>query len=248
MHGSVFVRQFARRLVVESPGGLPAGVTIANVLDCQAPRNRRIAEALQRCGLVERAGQGMNLMFEHSLRQGKRCPDLAGTDSWHVVLTLHGDVQDVQLLRFLERVGKEKQVSFSTADLLVLDHLHRDQDVPEELRDNLRRLRVAGVVESIGRGAGTRYLLSRSLYQAAGRGGVYTRRRGLDDETNKELLVAHLRTAGEHGSRIADLQQVLPMLARSKVRRLLQELEREGRVHLRGARRGARWRLGPKAV
>lgn len=43
--GSVFIRQYARRLVIESPGGLPTGITIENILDRQAPRNRRIAEA-----------------------------------------------------------------------------------------------------------------------------------------------------------------------------------------------------------
>lgn len=241
--GSVFVRQYARRLVVESPGGLPFGVTLDNVLDRQSPRNRRIAEALARCGLVERAGQGMNLMFEQSIRQGKARPDFTGTDAWHVVVTLHGEVRDVKFLRFLERVGKEKQVSFGTADLLVLDLVHRDQAVPGDLRESLRKLREAGVVETVGRGAGTRYLLSSSLYKAAGQGGEYTRRRGLDDATNKELLLKHLGSVGERGCAIADLQLVLPALSRSKVRRLLHELAEEGRARLTGSRRGAKWGL-----
>lgn len=68
--GSVFVRQFAQRLEVVSPGGFPPGITMANALDRQSPRNRRLAEALARCGLIERSGQGMNLMFERAIRQG----------------------------------------------------------------------------------------------------------------------------------------------------------------------------------
>jgi len=160
-------------------------------------------------------------------------------------VTLHGEVQDPKFLRFLERVGKEKQISFGTADLLVLDLLHREQAIPTALRPHLRKLRDSGVVESVGRGAGTRYLLSRSLYGAAGQGGEYTRRRGLDDETNKELLRKHLESAGKQGSPIADLQMVLPMLSRSKVRRLLQDLAAAGRVELFGERRGSRWRLVP---
>ena len=40
----VFVRQYPRRLVVESPGGFPVGITSENVLDRQSPRNRRIAD------------------------------------------------------------------------------------------------------------------------------------------------------------------------------------------------------------
>lgn len=44
LSGSVFIRQYRNRLVVESPGGFPTGVTLDNILDRQSPRNRRIAE------------------------------------------------------------------------------------------------------------------------------------------------------------------------------------------------------------
>ena len=61
LSGNVFVRQYRDRLVVESPGGFPLGISLDNILDRQAPRNRRIAEMLSLCGMVERSGQGMNL-------------------------------------------------------------------------------------------------------------------------------------------------------------------------------------------
>jgi len=65
--GNVFIRQYPRRMRVESPGGFPLGITEKNILDRQAPRNRRIADIFAKCGLVERSGQGMNLMFERSI-------------------------------------------------------------------------------------------------------------------------------------------------------------------------------------
>jgi ATP-dependent DNA helicase RecG len=55
--GSVFVRQYAKRLEVVSPGGLPPGITPENIIDQQNPRNRRLAEALAKCGLIERSGR-----------------------------------------------------------------------------------------------------------------------------------------------------------------------------------------------
>lgn len=125
--GSVFVRQFPRKLEITSPGGLPPGVTVENILWRQAPRNRRIAEACARCGLVERSGQGANRMYEESIREGKHQPDFAGTDEYQVTLTLFGDVRNPQFLRFLEKVGAERSVSFSIQDLLVLDALQREQ-------------------------------------------------------------------------------------------------------------------------
>jgi ATP-dependent DNA helicase RecG len=55
--GSIFVRQYRDRLVIESLGGLPFGVTAENILYKQAPRNRRLTEFFALRGLVERFGQ-----------------------------------------------------------------------------------------------------------------------------------------------------------------------------------------------
>lgn len=243
--GSVFIRQYPRRLEVVSPGGFPEGVTAENILDRQQPRNRRIAEALQRCGLVERAGQGANRMFEACIRQGKALPDFANTDPWQVSLTLHGQVQDPRFVQFLEKVAQETQWAFDTRDLLILDAVHREIPVVGEHRPRLRRLMDAGVVETIGRGRGIRYLLSRRFYSALGQRGVHTRRRGLDREENKALLLRHLRECGHVGCQMSELQQVLPSRSRDEIKRLLNELRQEGLVRLAGERRGARWYAEP---
>jgi len=54
--GSVVIKQYPKKMEIISPGGFPNGITAENILDKQLPRNRRIAEALQKCGFVERAG------------------------------------------------------------------------------------------------------------------------------------------------------------------------------------------------
>ncbi len=239
--GSVFLRQYPRRLVVESPGGFPVGVTSENVLDRQSPRNRRIAEAFQRCGLVERSGQGMDLIFEQSIREGKGRPDFRATDEHQVVITLRGEVTDPRFVQFFERVVKQTGEVSNPHDFLLLDLIHRDAAVPDELKDRLKRFEEMGIVERVGRGRGVRYLLSRRFYTMVGSRGAYTRRRGLDDETNKELLMKHLRE-NSAGSPLSELQQVLPHVSRSKVQGLLHELLGEGRVSLEGLRRWARWR------
>lgn len=241
--GSIFVRQYARRLEIVSPGGFPTGITPENILDQQNPRNRRLAEALGRCGLIERSGQGLNLMVESAVKQSKPLPDFAGTSQHEVRLTLSGTVQDPAFIRFLERVGDERLQSFSTHDFLVLDALRRHEALSPNLAARLPGLVEAGVVEQHGRGRGSRYILSRGLYAALGQRGAYTRERGLDHETNKELLLRHIRENDTEGSPLADLRQVLPSLSASQVQGLLHELRDEGRIGLTGARRWARWHL-----
>jgi ATP-dependent DNA helicase RecG len=242
--GSIFVRQFARRLEVVSPGGFPLGITPDNILDQQNPRNRRLAEALARCGLIERAGQGLNLMVESAIRQSKPLPDFSGSSAHEVRLTLEGTVQDPAFLRYLERVGEQRLQTFSTHDFLLLDTLRRQQPVPLEYSARVPALLEAGLIERHGRGRGTRLLLSRGLYAALGRRGAYTRARGLDHETNKALLLRHIAENDADGSPLADLCQVLPALSSTQVQALLRELRTEGRARVEGLRRWARWHTG----
>ena len=239
--GSVFVRQYAQRLEIVSPGGFPPGIDPENIIDQQNPRNRRIAEALARVGLVERSGQGLNIMVETAIRQGKPLPNFAGSAAHEVRLTLEGGIRDPAFVRFLERLGNEKLMSFSTYDFLALDAIVREQPLTEAMRNRIPGLVEAGAVERRGRGRGRQYLLSRSLYASLGRAGAYTRKRGLDRETNKALLMQHLTDSGAEGAPIRDLLQVLPALSRNQVKRLLRELAVEGRAQVIGVTRAGRW-------
>jgi ATP-dependent DNA helicase RecG len=239
--GSVFIRQYPRRLVLESPGGFPVGITEENILERQLPRNRRIADIFAKCGLVERSGQGMNLMFELSIQESKPTPDFTGTDQYQVVLTLNGEVQDPRFLQFLEKVGRETLDLFSTADFLLLHHIHREQRVPEQLQNRLQSLVEKGVVERFGRGRGVKYILSCRYYQMVDERGAYTRKKGLDRETNKALLLKHIEENRDSGSRLKELLQVLPALSKNQVQKLVAELKKEGKIYKIGATRAALW-------
>ena len=112
--GSIWIKQFPRKIIIASPDGFPSGISPSNMLWKQQPRNRRIADVFNKCGLVERAGQGADRIFEESIRQGKPLPDFAHTDEHEVVLTLDGQIQDENFLRFLEKIGQEQMASFMT--------------------------------------------------------------------------------------------------------------------------------------
>ncbi|MEI6242391.1 MAG: ATP-binding protein [Chlamydiota bacterium] len=72
--------------MIPSPGGFPYGISAENILWKQHPRNRRIAEVFLKCGLVERSGQGANLMFKETICQGKFLPNFDHTDETQVFL------------------------------------------------------------------------------------------------------------------------------------------------------------------
>jgi ATP-dependent DNA helicase RecG len=239
--GSAIIRQFPRRIEIVSPGGFPAGINQENLLWEQNPRNRRIAEALSRCGLVERAGQGFDLIYRECIRQGKSLPDFTRTGEHSVWVTLHGEIQDPEFLRFLEEIGRERTASFTTEDFLVIDLIHREQPVPAYLTPRLQVLRDQGVIERSGRGRGSHHLLSRRFYRFLGQSGTYTRRRGLDRDTNKTLLQRHIDDSASMGATLGELLQVLPSLTRDQVKTLLRELKGARQIEVRGTTRAARW-------
>ncbi|MYC15991.1 MAG: transcriptional regulator [Gemmatimonadetes bacterium] len=242
--GSVFIRQYPRRIEIVSPGGFPPGITPDNILRQQNPRNRRIAEVLGKCGLVERAGQGFDRIFRECIQQSKPLPDFSHTDAYSVWLTLHGEIQDPEFLRFLEEIGQEQVATFGLDDLLVVDLVHREQPVPNDLQSRVDHLLDQGIIERVGRGRGVRLMLSRRFYRHIGKAGTYTRKRGLDRETNKALLLKHIRDNRKLGSQLKELMQVLPFLSRAQVQNLLQSLRNEGAIHKVGATKGTRWYPG----
>ena len=236
--GSVFIRQFPDKLAVESPGGLPIGITIDNILDRQLPRNRRIAEILALCGLVERSGQGMNIIYESCVKEAKQLPDFTGTDDNFVCLTLSGLVLDKKMLSVIKKIGNERLDNLSTVDFLVIDALYHERKINVHAKDRLKHLTEMGLVEHIGR---NKYVLARSLYTAAGKRGVHTRVVGLDRETNKALLYKHISESKELGTPFKELQQVLPSLSRGQIQALLRELRKDNRIHVVGSTSAARW-------
>lgn len=243
MSGSVFIRQYRDRLIVESPGGFPNGISLENILDKQIPRNRRIASILSLCGLVERSGQGMNLIYELSIKEAKELPDFTGTDDYLVSITINGLIIDIKMLSMINQIGNERLESMTTADFLVVDALFHERKLTDNMRKRLKHLTEMGIVEHVGR---NKYVLARGLYNVVGKAGIHTRMIGLDRDTNKELLLKHIHNASKHGSPFRELQQVLPEQSRNQLQVLLRELQESGRIYCDGHGRGAKWFIGSR--
>lgn len=240
--GSVFVRQFPRRLEIVSPGGLPTGITPDNIIDKQFPRNRRIAETLLRCGLVERAGQGANRMLVEAVRDSKPLPDYSRSDEHEVFLCLDGHVQDASFIKFLARVESERQPPLSSHEYLVLDLVHRNRPIADTNRGEFEALKKEGLIQSLGRGRGTRYVLNPQLYDAPDKPQPF------DRDAAKRRILDYLRARSDEGSPLSDLLNEFQPLSRDQMQTLLKELKADGRVHARGRTKGGRWFFGEEAA
>lgn len=60
----VVIKQYPNKITIANPGGFPKGVTIENILTVSStPRSRLMTEILEKTGLVERSGQGVDKIF-----------------------------------------------------------------------------------------------------------------------------------------------------------------------------------------
>jgi ATP-dependent DNA helicase RecG len=237
--GSIFIKQFPSKLQIVSPGGFPEGITPENIIWRQNPRNRRLADAFQKCGLVERSGQGLQRIYRAMIEESKSLPDYSRSDEFEVNLCLSCQVQDVRFLKFIERVASETQAKFSVEDLLILDLINRNMNIPEHLKSQIPNLLDNSIVERISHGRGTRYILSRRFYTYLKKPGIYTRKKGLNKEENKALLEKHVKTCP--GCKLSDLQEVLSQQKLVSIRHLLYELKKEGKVRVVGKTSAGRW-------
>ena len=241
--GSVFVRQYNDRIEFESPGGFIGDITAENIIDRQSARNRRLAEILGRCGLVERSGQGMNLIYEESVKDAKPLPDFEGTTDSRVRLTLGAVIVDESIIRLLKAIGEKTLASFATEDFIAVRSVLMGDKLTRQLRRRIPRLVSIGVLERLGH---SKVLVSRQYYKSIGQGGDFTRLKGLDNSTNKALLIQHMKDMDNPGLKLSDFQPVLPSLSIRQIQWLLKDLEANDMVFVQGRTRSARWFLGQR--
>lgn len=235
---SILIKASPNMLSVISPGGFLDGITPENVLSAPPSwRNRLIAEVFESTSLVERSGQGIDNIFELSIRQGKGLPNFVGTDGHTVQINIPAKVQDVEFVKFLEKVINEKQTVLSFDEIFELEKL-RENKIMQDLRHKEKFLKL-GIIEKIGKTSGIKFILSHRYYFHEEKPGVYTRIKGFNRETKKKLILEHIRREGK--GRREDFIDAFMDLKNSDISNLLYELKRDGKIIREGSKRTGYW-------
>lgn len=253
--GAVHVRLDDEGLTISNPGGLVEGVTLANLLTTEPrPRNRALADAMKRVGVVERSGRGVDKIYRGMLRFGRPEPDYRRTDAQSVVLRLATVNADESFLKLVveeeRRHGRDLPIDslialaalrelkrLTTEDLAA--HIQRD---PAQARRTLEELLEAGLVQAHGATKGRTYTLAPGVYQADGAKAAYTRQAGFTALQHEQLVLNYVRQHGSiRRSEVIDLCRLTAPQARD----LLRRLKTTGRLAQHGERRGAHYTLAP---
>lgn len=236
---SIFIKASPQEFYIESPGGFPQGITLQNILFEKVWRNRSLAEAFEKVGFAERSSQGMDDIFGQSIRDGKGLPDLNRSDTNTVRLSIPAQVKDKDFILYLERVINERQISLSFEEIYELEKIREHQRIEHpEFKNKFLQL---GIIESVGKGRGTKYILSSRYYETVGQSGKHTRIKGLNRDKIKELILNHIKEG--KSSRRSDLISGFSEYNPQDISNILQELRKAGKIIHKGSKITGLWHI-----
>lgn len=228
LQSEIVIKQFPTKLTVVSPGGFPLGVTLDNILTVSStPRNRLLADVLALTGIVERSGQGMDVIFRLTLSEGKQMPDYNKTDDYQVVAILSARVKDPGFCLFINSIQQElpENQKLSVFDILtfcdIKDGLHpKDKEIAKKLLS-------MGYLEKRGKTSAIRYILPRRYYELTNNLVEYS---GLTDWDDQQVLAVLLPFLNKYGkAKKSDIAGVIGShISETQLRRVIERLSQPG--------------------
>lgn len=237
----VVIKQYPNKITIANPGGFPKGVTIENILTVSStPRSRLMTEILEKTGLVERSGQGVDKIFSITLSEGKAEPDYKNSDMFQVSLTLRTEIIDKAFHVFVNQYqNSEKEPKLGVEQIITLCKIRNGifQNLKAEIVSQLEK---SGLIEKIS-GHTNRYTLSEE-YHTLVNDGLRIGKRYLVKEI--ELLLLSLQG---NALKIGDLEDVLKdALSRNQINYLKLKLMEDDVLKVEGRIKGARYSIADK--
>ena len=165
--GDIFINIFPDRMEIHSPGRLPYGVTLKNILSQSVRRNEHLSKVFYDLGLMEKEGSGYDLIYAKLLGSGKPIPVVEDTDD-RVTVIVTKQFVNKEVVRLMDKASNEfslKQKEIISLGLLAQQPSYSaielsktlNQGNESGLRHWMGRLLELGLVVKTGTGRGTQY-------------------------------------------------------------------------------------------
>jgi Predicted transcriptional regulator containing an HTH domain and an uncharacterized domain shared with the mammalian protein Schlafen len=234
----VVIKQFPNKISINNPGGFPKGVTIENILTISStPRSRLMTEILEKTGLVERSGQGVDKIFSITLSEGKEEPDYFASDLYQVSLTLKTEVIDKAFHIFISQYQNgDKEPKLGVEQIITLCKIRKG--IFQNLKTNIvAQLEKQGLIFRAS-GHTNRYILSAEYHEMVDQEQRIAKRY-LTNEIQNILLRL------QNGPlKIGELESMLAeSLNRNQIKYLLTKLTEDKIVDTTGSASGTKYLL-----
>jgi len=244
--GAVYVKHYSDRIVIENPGAFPEGVNEKNIITHPStPRNKLIAETLQRLKYVQRTGQGVDIIFREMISSGKPYPQYH-VYSEAVTLTIFSAIDDVNFVKFIASEQDKLQKILPLPELMILRYLTDNKRIKLSEAQELAQLPLTETRKScnnlvrdglIGL-SGKEYMLTAKVYDAIKSDVEYTQDTVIRYVKAKSLIEEYLQSAEFiTNEKIRELCG----FTRNQVRRTVDKMLQEDILKMEGKGRSARY-------
>lgn len=225
MPGDILIKIYPDSFEITNPGGFPFGVNIGNILTVNsAPRNRLLAETIEKTGLIERSGQGADIMFRNCVAEGKPLPDYSESDDYQVSLRVKAVIENPRLYIFLH----DWDVELNAFELLNLYYINKGV-VDGLFMNSLSRLLETG---AICEDDYFRYTLGNTYFSYA-----YHDRTEIFGADTIRLVYYSIKRTGSAASSLI-IEQLKEMYTPKQARTLIAKMLDAGWLAQRGSGRG----------
>ena len=244
--GAVYVKHYPDRIVIENPGAFPEGVNEKNIITHPStPRNKLIAETLQRLKYVQRTGQGVDIIFREMISSGKPYPQYHAY-SEAVTLTIFSAIDDVNFVKFIASEQDKIQKMLPLPELMILRYLTDNKKIMLSEVQGLTQLPIAEARKScnnlmrdglVGL-SGKEYMLTAKVYDAIKSDVEYTQDIVIRYVKAKSLIEEYLQSA-----KFITNEKIRELcgFTRQQARITLDKMRDEGILRLEGKGRAARY-------
>jgi ATP-dependent DNA helicase RecG len=235
----VVIKQYPKKIIIMNPGGFPKGVTVDNLLSVSStPRSRLMAEVLEKTGLVERSGQGVDKIFSLTLSEGKPEPDYRDSNLYQVALKLDGNIIDKAFYSFIGIKQRQRDPLHQLGVEEIIALYKVKQGLFAQVRDEvLKTLDRQGLIAKAG-GGSQRYVLS-DPYPTLADQEQRIGNRYVVAEVDQFLMAIQAKSL-----RIGELETFLVgSLNRNQIKYLVNKLFEDNLIAVDGVSRGTRYSL-----
>lgn len=246
-NSEVVVKQYPKRMDIVNPGSFPQGVTLQNLLTVPStPRNRLLADVLQKTGIVERSGQGIDKIYYNTLSEGKTLPDYSKSDGFNVYLSLSAIIEDQAFALFIESVQSSlpDDKKLSVFEVLTLDQIKRGVNKKELDKQTLQLLLQRKLIERKGQTNGIYYLLSKEYYIFTNQQATYEKLTNWDEVQAFNVIRPYLQKYGK--IKMGDMVCLFEgQLTRKQIRIIVEKLLEQKLLKSEGERKGVYYTIAP---
>ena len=241
INSEVVIKQYPGKIIINNPGGFPKGVNIDNLLTVSStPRSRLMTDILEKTGLVERSGQGVDKIFSITLSEGKADPDYKSSDMFQVSLCLRTEITDKAFHIFISQYqNSDREPKLGVEQIITLSKIRIgiSQNLNQEIVTQLEK---SGLIQKLS-GHTNRHTLSAEYHQMAN-----------DDlKIGKKYMIKEIEQLllALQGNifKVGGLEELLSAyLTRNQIKYLLDKLVEDDIVKVEGKFRGAKYSIADK--